>query len=193
MGLILVGSQTSPFVRRIRMAMENIPYEFKEINIYEKQGADFLKTINPLNQIPVLLDETQAIWDSRIIFNYLNSKYNIQKLSWKDENHLTAIEGALDAGIALFLMKKSEIDLDKPYLIADRYKLRIQSVMNYLNSLLSNQEFKNWNFVSQSLYSFLDWANFREIISLSDYPDFNLFLNHHSEQKMVIRTQIPRG
>ena len=54
MNYILYGSKTSPFVRRIRMILETLPYEFKELDIF---GADkeLIKTINPINQIPVLL------------------------------------------------------------------------------------------------------------------------------------------
>ena len=54
------------------MLMDNIPYEFKELNIYEAEGGLELNRVNPINQIPVLLDGEKKIWDSRVIFNYLN-------------------------------------------------------------------------------------------------------------------------
>src|SRR5688572_7794625 len=106
MSYILYGSKTSPFVRRIRILLENIPYEFKELNIFEGQDSIDLNKVNPINQIPVLMDGTKPIWDSRQIFNYLNARHGFQSLDWEDENLLTAIEGAMSAGISLLLMKR---------------------------------------------------------------------------------------
>jgi glutathione S-transferase len=60
----LYGSKTSPFVRRIRILLNNMPYTFKEIDVFGKD-ADLL--------------------------NYLNKIHKFQILDWKDENLLTAI------------------------------------------------------------------------------------------------------
>ena len=52
MAYTLFGSQTSPFVRRLRLLMHSLPLEFKEMNIFETQDAVLLNKINPLNQVP---------------------------------------------------------------------------------------------------------------------------------------------
>lgn len=193
MSYTLIGSLPSPFVRRIRMVMEHIPHEFKPLNIYEPHDAEELKKHTPINQIPVLLDGETKIWDSRVIFNYLSEKHEIQKLSWPEENLLTAIEGALNAGVALLLMKRSGIDTNQPYMIVERHKERIDSILNYLKSYAENEGLIHWNFVSISLYSFLDWGVFREIIDLSERPEYLNFLATHCERAIVKGTEIPRG
>ena len=39
MAYTLYGSQTSPFVRRIRILLDQTPYEFEELNIFETEDA----------------------------------------------------------------------------------------------------------------------------------------------------------
>ncbi len=190
MAYTLIGSQTSPFVRRIRMLMETVPYEFKELNIFETEDALTLNKVNPVNQIPVLLDGDQAIWDSRQIFNYVNSLHKLHNMSWEDENTLTAIEGAMNSGVALLLMKRSGMNISEPYMYLNRQKERIDSVVTYMKPYLSGDGLKEWTFITMTLYAFLDWARFREIFTLS--PEAVKFLETHSNRIIVQKTAIPK-
>ena len=156
MAYTLIGSQTSPFVRRIRMLMETVPYEFKELNIFKTEDALTLNKVNPVNQIPVLLDGERAIWDSRQIFNYLNSLHKLHNMSWEDENTLTAIEGAMNSGVALLLMKRSGMNISEPYMYVNRQKERIESVVSYMKPYLVGEGLKEWSFITMTLYAFLD-------------------------------------
>ena len=192
MNYTLYGSLPSPFVRRIRMLMENIPFDFKEINIYEKPGSEILKKINPINQIPVLVHGEETIWDSRIIFNYLNEKHQFESMDWEDQNRLTAIDGALNAGVALLLMKRSNIDINQDFMIVNRHKERIESILDYLKPYVENEAMKNWNFNIMSIYSFLDWGLFREILDLSHRPLYEKFMEIHRNRPIVQSTQIPK-
>lgn len=192
MSYTLVGSQPSPFVKRIRILMENIPYEFKELNIYETEGGLELHKINPINQIPVLIDGDKKIWDSRIIFNYLNLHHKLENIDWDDENNLSAIDGALNAGVALILMKRSGININDSYMLVYRYKERIESVLDYFRPYVIHEGLKNWNFLTMSIYSFLDWGLYREVINLSERKEYHEFLKAHSERAVVKATQIPK-
>lgn len=192
MSYILIGSKTSPFVRRIRMLMEGLNYEFQELNIYETDDGLKLNKVNPVNQIPVLIDGEQKIWDSRQIFNYINFKQKLQNLNWDDENILTAIEGAMNSAVTLLLMKRSGMKIDEPYMYINRQKERIDSVLTYLKPYMENEGLKEWNFISMTLYSFLDWATFRELISIADRPECRTFLNTHQMRSIVKETEIPK-
>jgi glutathione S-transferase len=193
MGYILYGSKTSPFVRRIRILMDQISYEFKELSIFEEQHASILKKINPINQIPVLVDRENTIWDSRVIFNYLNSIHRFQNMDWKDENQLTAIDGALNSGVSLLLMKRSGINISDSLMYVNRQKERIESILDYLKPYIKDEGLHEWNFHSISLYCFLDWANFREIISLENRPECMSFLEQHKTKPSIINTEIPKA
>lgn len=192
MSYTLYGSQTSPFVRRIRMLMENIPFELNELSVFEQKDVEALNKINPLNQVPALKDDEKVIWDSRHIFNYLNLKHSLYELNWEQENLLAAVEGMIDSGVALLLMKRSGINIDEPIMYVERQKNRTDSVLHYLKPMLNTTQFKNWNFVSMTLYSFIDWASFRNIINLEKWPEYNTFLSLHADRPIIKKTAIPK-
>lgn len=192
MGYVLYGSKTSPFVRRIRIVLDQLPYEFKEINLFEGQDAINLNKINPINQIPVLVDGENTIWDSRQIFNYLNAIHRFSNIDWMDENQLTALDGAMNSGVALLLLKRSGINIDEQIMYVVRQKDRIESVLDYLKPYIENEALKNWNFHSISLYCFLDWAIFRGIIKIDQRPECQNFLDTYKNLPSVINTQIPK-
>ena len=192
MAYTLYGSLTSPFVRRIRMLLNDIPFEMVEWNIYETDDGLKLNKINPVNQVPVFSDGDTTIWDSRQIFYYLNEKHHFYNHSWDQENMLTAIEGATSSAITLFLMKRSGMSITEPFMFVNRQKDRIESVFTYLKPFLGSPILKDWNFHSMTLYSFLDWAQFRGIITLDQHPELKDFLNHHKDQPHVKNTEIPK-
>lgn len=190
MNYVLLGSQTSPFARRVRMLLEEIPYEFKEINVFETEDGLHLNKITPLNQIPVLIDGDMKVWDSRQIFNYLNLTHRFENMSWEDENTLTAIDGAMNSAVNLLLMKRSGMKIDEPYMFVSRQKDRIESVLDYLKPYLQNRALKEWNFLTMSIYCFLDWALFRQIINIHSRPECQKFLDCYAEKTIVKSTQI---
>lgn len=191
MSYTLYGSKTSPIVRRIRLLLEGIPYTFQEMDIY---GADkeAIKQINPISQVPVFTDGDQKVWDSRQIFNYLNQKHNFQKLSLDDENTLTAIDGALNAGVTLFLMRRSGIDINADIMYVQRLKMRMENILDYLKPQIEGEYKDSWNFITISLYCFLDWATFREILSIENKPECRAFLESHLNRPGVVASQIPK-
>lgn len=190
MSYVLYGSETSPFVRRIRMLLETIPYDFRLLNIFETEDALTLNRINPVNQIPVLTDGGTTIWDSRQIFNYVNARHKLHEMSWETENTLTAIDGAMNAGVTLLLMKRSGMNTDEPYMYVQRQKERIGSVLSYLRPYLEGKGLEEWNFITMTLYCFFDWADFRKIINLSEGA--TEFLATHANRSIVTKTAIPK-
>lgn len=193
MGYVLYGSKTSPFVRRMRMLLENIPYDFKELNLFEGQDSVDLNKINPINQVPVLVDGENTIWDSRQIFNYLNSLHLFQNMDWKDENQLTAIDGAMTSGVALLLMKRSGINTSEPIMYVQRQKDRIESILDYLKPFINDHCLDVWDFHTMSIYSLLDWAIFRGIINIDNRPECQALLNKYKNKSIVTATEIPKA
>lgn len=190
----LIGSAPSPYVRKIRMLMETIPYEFQELNLYETQDGLVLNKINPVNQIPVLIDGEQKIWDSRVIYHYLNDKHKLHpKLTIEQENLITAIDGALNSAITLLLMKRSGMNLDEPYMFTNRQKERIPSILDFLKPYMESEGLREWNFVTISLYTFIDWGLYRGVISIEGRTECQKFLDTHSSRLIVQKTQPPKA
>ena len=77
----LIGSLTSPYVRKVRvvMAEKKIDYQFVLENAWAAEST--LQDINPLGKLPVLvMDERDAIFDSRVIVEYLDTVTPVGKL-----------------------------------------------------------------------------------------------------------------
>lgn len=188
MSYTLYGSKPSHFVRRIRLLMEKIPYQFSEMDIFDTEDSIRLNKLNPVNQVPVLVDGEQPIWDSRQIFYYLNNKHNLMKLTLEDENTLTAIEGAMSAGVTLTMLKRSGLNINEPTLIVNRQKERIESVMNFMKPYMMGPGLREWNFITMSLYSLIDWATFREVANFDHRPEVAKFIAAHADKEVVKQT-----
>lgn len=185
MNYTLIGSVTSPYVRKIRILLHTLdPFELKAINYLEKNDSDYLKSINPINQIPILLDGELKIYDSRVIYNYLAKKHNLKTLSVEEENILSAIDAAMDTSINLFSLRRGGLDLNGGNSYIERQKERVSLILNYLTPWVQSLDEKNqahWNILTMSLYSYLFWGEFREMLDLSAYPDLKKFLERFKQ------------
>lgn len=77
----LIGSLTSPFVRKVRivLAEKKIDYQFELENAWAPDST--IQQINPLGKVPVLLmDDGGAVFDSRVIVEYLDTLTPVGKL-----------------------------------------------------------------------------------------------------------------
>jgi glutathione S-transferase len=196
MNYILIGSTTSPYVRKIRMLLHSLaPYELKSINYLEKNDSGYLKSINPINQIPVFFDGDIKIYDSRVIYNYLAKKHNLIPLSIEEENILSAIDAAMDTSINLFSLRRGGLDLNAGNSYVERQKERIPLILDYLTPWAKSRDSKNpahWNFLTMSFYAYLYWGEFREIVDLSGHPDLKNFIERFKEAPGVIETTPPK-
>ena len=107
----LIGSSTSPFVRKARIALaeKRIEYEFVLINPFDPAAQ--LTDWNPLGKVPVLLtDDGASIYDSSVIVEYLDTVSPVGKLisePGRQRVHVKRWEaladGLLDAATAVVL------------------------------------------------------------------------------------------
>ncbi len=110
----LVGSLTSPYVRKVRvvLAEKRIGYNF-DVDIPWNVGSH-VPDYNPLGKVPVLImDDGAALFDSRVIVEYLDSAYPLSRLipeSNKDRIMVKRWEaladGICDAAATIFLERK---------------------------------------------------------------------------------------
>jgi len=77
----LIGSNTSPYVRKVRivMAEKKLDYDFVLEDVWSDQTT--IKESNPLGKIPCLVMEGgEALFDSRVIVEYLDTLSPVGKL-----------------------------------------------------------------------------------------------------------------
>ena len=121
----LVGSRTSPYVRKIRviLAERKLPYEFIEESAWNADTT--VPRYNPLNKVPALvMDDGESIFDSRVISEYLDAVSGGALLP-KDAAARARVrrdealgDGIADAGITAFLERKREAARQDPAWIA---------------------------------------------------------------------------
>jgi glutathione S-transferase len=77
----LIGSVTSPYVRKVRivMAEKKLDYQFVTEDVWS--DATQIHTANPLGKVPCLIMEGhEAVFDSRVIVEYLDTLSPVGKL-----------------------------------------------------------------------------------------------------------------
>ena len=122
----LIGSLTSPFVRKVRivLAEKKIEYDFELDSPWTPESN--VPNINPLGKIPVLvLDEDTVLFDSRVISEYLDNVAPNNKLMPAPNRERTAVkrwealaDGICDAAALIFLEKKRPAERQDPEWIA---------------------------------------------------------------------------
>ena len=103
----LIGSNTSPYVRKVRIVMAEKKLDYQYV-LEDVWGNDNMLKSNPLGKVPCLVVEgVEAIFDSRVIVEYLDTLSPVGRLipptgrervevrTWE-----SLADGALDAAIA---------------------------------------------------------------------------------------------
>ena len=103
----LIGSYASPFVRKVRivLAEKKIDYDLEIDDPWKDESR--ARRVNPLSQVPVLvLDDGTALYDSRVIVEYLDSASPLARLIPADKRERiearrweALADGILDAAV----------------------------------------------------------------------------------------------
>ena len=112
----LYGSLTSPYVRKIRvaLALKGVDYRFEETIPWNDDSP--VHQINPLGKVPVLKEDNGAVWyDSAVIAEVLEARvpqpalFPTETEARLQVRQLQALaDGICDAGVLIFLERKRE-------------------------------------------------------------------------------------
>jgi glutathione S-transferase len=102
----LIGAFTSPYVRKVRVVMAEKKLDFQLV-LEDVWGNDTILKSNPLGKVPCLvLDGGEAVFDSRVIVEYLDTLSPVGKLIPPSGRERTEVrtwealsDGLLDAAI----------------------------------------------------------------------------------------------
>ncbi len=183
----LIGSTTSPFVRRTRVLLADAAYEFVNLDIYGA-GRDELRRNNPALKIPMLIDGDQEIYDSRVIARYLADKLGHAPLTWDQENQLTLIDAASDSSVILLLSKRSGLDVEQDAMFYNLQRERIMTTLRTLAAMVDAGEFSNWQYPAICLYTLVDWVDFRSLVDFNGVESLLSFRDHHQSRPEIAAT-----
>lgn len=102
----LIGSLTSPYVRKVRVVMAEKKLDFQLV-LEDPWNAEVVRKSNPLSKVPCLVMEGgEAVFDSRVIVEYLDTLSPVGKLIPPSGRERTEVrtwealaDGVLDASI----------------------------------------------------------------------------------------------
>lgn len=181
----LIGSIASPFVRRIRILLDQKDFEFVPVNVFSEEGKKLLDQYTPTRRVPILIDGERIIWDSLLICEYLlNGKLNIET-----KKILTVINELTDSGVQLFQLRKFNIDPEDNTEFSKNNLERIDRSFRFLEKIDLEKE----ELASCWLYCTLDWFDFRQVYNWRDnYSHFEMILNKWFDKEIMKKTS-PRG
>lgn len=178
----LFGSTTSPYVRRLRLLMQDLEHEFILIDVFNSRDRAEILADNPTLKIPMLKDGSQTVLDSGTIYSYLQAKTGAAELTWNKRNILTSIDAANDSLVQMLILGRSEIDTSADKLYFRVQRERLDAVFAHLEQQAKSGAFVKWDYVSMSLFCLLDWTLFRQSYNITS---FTALLSLHEQWKQL--------
>ncbi len=143
----IVGSLTSPYVRKVRIVAieKKLECEFVLEDVWAATTA--IANQNPLGKIPVLVLDDGCVFDSRVIVQYLDSRAPTQKLI-PEANRVRATvrtlealgDGTCDAAIAMMLEKRFHPEGGSQVWI-DRHAVKVDRALSFMSQTLGKNQF----------------------------------------------------
>ena len=201
--ITIIGSETSPFVRMIRMVAEELgaPYDLELTSFFAKNTTEQERLVldnNPLMKVPIVRRGESVIFETRVIVAYLLKHFeskgdyrsNFPK-SFDEENVVSTILGIVEAGVLSFILKGThpEIKADEGYLA--RSKERMKSGLEWLNAQETLGE--SFGVPETLLVCALDWFKKRNVIEWSNYNHLVGIHARYQDRDSVINTRIPEN
>lgn len=188
MSMTLYGSLPSPYVRRVRMLLEGMDYQFEEVNLYDDAGRAAYAAVSPIKKLPVLVDDGLTVYDSHVICEHLRRKQGLPELPVEKLNLVTAIDGVNDSLVILFMGQRSGLEVSTDTLLFKLQLERIPDTLAWLNTQAEQGAFEAWDFAAISLIALLDWAEFRNLQDFSPYPALLAARAAHQHRAVVAET-----
>ncbi len=199
----LIGSYTSPFVRKIRVMLleKGIPFSLLEDIPWNQDSK--APQYNPLGKVPILIDEQGKTWfDSPVIAEYieaLHAKHMLippGKIGAVEVRQLEALaDGIVEAGIAIFLERKREIEMQNPDWVTRQHE-KIKRGIAALENILGDNNWlhaDNFSLADISVGVVLEWLNFRlgDLGWQNDAPKLAVYLERLKGRPSFQETQPP--
>ena len=202
--LRLVGSLTSPYVRKVRivMAEKRIEYHFELEDVWAPGTK--IQEFNPLGKVPCLImEDGGAVFDSRVIAEYLDTVTPVSKLlppSGRERAEIRTWEalgdGMLDAAITVRLETTQRQAEQQSTRWIDRQLGKVHAGLAAMSSGLADRPWCNGNAYSLADISvgctlgYLDFR-FAHIDWRTDYPNLARLYEKLMTRPSFVETQPP--
>lgn len=185
----IIGTHASPFARKVRIvaAEKRVELAFEQDNPWKPETG--VPNANPLGKVPVLiLEDGTALFDSRVIVEFLDHASPISKLIPADHRERIEVrrwealaDGVLDAGIAVRLENQRAAHLRSEDWIA-RQKGKVARGITAMNAGLEGRTWcagSGYSLADVAVGCCMGWLDFR-------FPDLGWRAEHpHLDRLMT--------
>jgi glutathione S-transferase len=200
----IIGSLTSPFVRKVRivMAEKKIDAELVLENVWDSGTS--IAEFNPLSKVPCLLmDDGGAMFDSRVIAEYIDTLSPVGKLIPATGRERAAVktwevlaDGVIDAGILVRLEKTFRNEGEQSEKWLNRQMHKVHQGIETMSKSLGHSKWCHGNQFSLadiSLGCALGWFELRfpELDWKTKYPNLAAHFAQLSERTSFKQTAPP--
>ena len=149
----LIGSLTSPYVRKVRIVFseKKLDVDLELDNVWSADTK--IASSNPLGKVPCLIpDDGEAIYDSRVIAEYADALSPVSKLIPTDNRERAAVktwealaDGIMDAGILARLERTWRPANEQSSAWVDRQNGKINKALEQMSEKLGENAWCHGN------------------------------------------------
>ncbi|WP_297481613.1 glutathione S-transferase N-terminal domain-containing protein [Ferrovum sp.] len=196
----LLGSVTSPFVRKVRVVLIEKHIDFELVGDAMTGEAPLIEKHNPLGKIPALvLDDGLTLFDSQVITEYLDAISPVGHLIPDNPRERAVVkrweamaDGILDAGVAIVLEKRRPETEQSPAWM-ERQRGKMERGLAQMSKELGTRAWCTadaLNLSDLATGSLLFWLDFRfpEWLWRQQYPNLNALANKLGQRKSFKET-----
>ena len=199
----LIGSLTSPYVRKTRIvfAEKKLEYKFEIENVWEPTTK--IQSHNPIGKVPCLLiEENESLYDSRVIVEYLDTLSPVSRLIPQSGRERTNVkcwealgDGLLDAGVTIVKEKQRPAEQISHDWI-ERQLGKIHAALKTMSQDLGEQSFctgVNYSLADITVGCALGYLDFRfpDIDWRTNYPNLAKLYEKVATRQSFIDTAPP--
>jgi glutathione S-transferase len=186
----LIGTIQSPFVRKVRIvaAEKRVEYDFEQDSPWTPDTR--VNAANPLGKVPVLiLEDGTALFDSRVIVEFLDHASPISKLIPADHRERIEVrrwealaDGILDAGIAVRLENQRAAHLRSAEWVT-RNEAKVARGIDALNAGLEGRTWcagNGYSLADIAVGCCMGWLDFR-------FPDLGWREQHPNLERLLAK------
>lgn len=187
----LLGNHASPYTRKVRVVLTEKKIEC-ELELVDVQPVDNpVNAHNPLGKIPTLvLDDGTALYDSRVIVDFLDARSPISRLIPEETRDRVAVrrwealaDGVLDAGLLVrYESLREKRERSKSW--SDKQLARMQRALEVMSKDLEGHAFchnDRYSLADIALGCSLGWLDFRKPGELDWHAQYATLAQHYKK------------
>lgn len=178
----LYGSNTSPFVRRVRVVALELGFRISLVDTAQADGQNQLRALTPIWKVPTAKIDTgsgpRLVFDSGAISSYLMAVAGPGALALWDpndvaqRNRMSVVDGALESLVQVFYLKRERLGDDSTPFVKKQLE-RTASACRWLESQVQAGSLSGCDrphLVDIALATTVEWMSFRDVYPIEQHP-----------------------